>query len=85
MLSPEVLYPYSIPVARETVVKSGSLTSLPVRIHRHDSLADVGAKCLTGDWGRIMGDGQEKKSNGSPSVAGNWGSFIWPECLPDRL
>ncbi|TLD27232.1 hypothetical protein PspLS_04944 [Pyricularia sp. CBS 133598] len=85
MLLRDVLYPYSVPVARETVVKSGSLTSLPVRVHRHDSLADAGAKCLTGDWGRIMGDGQDKKSNGSPSVVGNWGSFIWPECLPNRL
>ncbi|TLS26487.1 hypothetical protein PpBr36_04268 [Pyricularia pennisetigena] len=85
MLSHEELYPYSEPVARETVVASGALTSLPVRIHRHNDLADAGAICLTGDWGRIMGDGQDKKSNGSPCGVGNWGSFIWPESLPDRL
>ncbi|ELQ39348.1 geranylgeranyl pyrophosphate synthetase [Pyricularia oryzae] len=85
MLSHEELYPYSEPVARETVVASGALTSLPVRIHRHDELADAGAICLTGDWGRIMKDGQDKKSNGSPCRVGNWGSFIWPESEPDRL
>ncbi|TLD17916.1 uncharacterized protein PgNI_00691 [Pyricularia grisea] len=85
MLSHEELYPYSEPVARETVVASGALTSLPVRIHRHNALADAGAICLTGDWGRIMRDGQDKKSNGSPCSVGNWGSFIWPESIPDRL
>ncbi|RYO81434.1 hypothetical protein DL762_007106 [Monosporascus cannonballus] len=85
MLSNDELYPYSVPVDRETVVRSGALTSLPVRIHKNDDLADAGAKCLTGDWGRIMNDGQDKKSNGSPSVVGNWGSFIWPESIPDRL
>ncbi|KZL76602.1 geranylgeranyl pyrophosphate synthetase [Colletotrichum incanum] len=85
MLSEEELYPYSIPVDRETVVKSGALTTLPVRIHKHDDLADAGAICLTGDWGRIMKDGQDKKSNGSPCIVGNWGSFIWPESIPDRM
>ncbi|TLD13740.1 uncharacterized protein PgNI_03792 [Pyricularia grisea] len=85
MLSQEALYPYSVPVARETVGRSGSLTSLPVRIHRHNSLADAGAKCLTDDWDRILRDDQDKKSNGSLSAVGHRGSFIWPECIPDRL
>ncbi|WQF89954.1 Putative polyprenyl synthetase, isoprenoid synthase domain superfamily [Colletotrichum destructivum] len=85
MLSEEELYPYSVPVDRETVVRSGALTTLPVRIYKHDDLADAGAICLTGDWGRIMRDGQDKKSNGSPCVVGNWGSFIWPESIPDRM
>ncbi|OLN97949.1 Fusicoccadiene synthase 1 [Colletotrichum chlorophyti] len=85
MLHDGELYPYSVPVDRETVVRSGALTTLPVRIHKHDGLADAGAICLTGDWGRIMRDGQDKKSNGSPCVVGNWGSFIWPESIPDRL
>ncbi|KAK1985685.1 geranylgeranyl pyrophosphate synthase [Colletotrichum cereale] len=85
MLPEEELYPYSLPVDRETVIRSGALTTLPVRIHKYDDLADAGAICLTGDWGRIMKDGQDKKSNGSPCVVGNWGSFIWPESIPDRL
>jgi hypothetical protein len=32
-----------------------------------------------------MKDGQDRKSNGSPCIVGNWGSFIWPESEPDRL
>ncbi|KAK7726171.1 hypothetical protein SLS63_007685 [Diaporthe eres] len=43
MLSENELYPYSVPVDREKVVKSGALTSLPVRIHRYDHLSDAGA------------------------------------------
>lgn len=85
MLSKQELYPYSVPIDRETVVRSGALTGLPVRIHRHDDLADAGALCLNRDWATIMKDGQERKSNGSPCFAGNWGSFIWPESLPNRL
>lgn len=79
MLSEKELYPYSVPVDREKVVRSGALTSLPVRIHRYDHLSDAGALCLTNDWRVTMKDGQDRKSNGSPCVVGNWGSFIWPE------
>jgi len=60
-------------------MRSGALTSLPVRIHRYDHLSDAGALCLTNDWRVVMKDGQDRKSNGSPCVVGNWGSFIWPE------
>ncbi|KAK2016512.1 terpenoid synthase [Colletotrichum eremochloae] len=79
------LYPYSLPIDRNEVVRSGALTSLPVRIHRYNHLADAGALCLTDDWQRAMQDGQHKRSNGSPSIVGNWASFIWPECRPERL
>jgi ophiobolin F synthase len=85
MIADEVLYPYSIPVDREKVVESGALTSLPVRIHRYNHLADAGALCLTKDWRDKMNDGQDRKSNGSPCIVGNWGSFIWPESEPERL
>ncbi|KAK7702273.1 hypothetical protein SLS64_009851 [Diaporthe eres] len=74
MLSENELYPYSVPVDREKVVKSGALTSLPVRIHRYDHLSDAGALCLTNDWRVTMKDGQDRKSNGSPCVVGNWGN-----------
>lgn len=85
MLSKNELYPYSVPVDQEKVVESGALTSLPVRIHRYDHLSDAGALCLTNDWRVTMKDGQDRKSNGSPCVVGNWGSFIWPERYePDR-
>ncbi|KAK1955891.1 geranylgeranyl pyrophosphate synthetase [Colletotrichum sublineola] len=57
------LYPYSLPIDRNEVVRSGALTSLPVRIHRYNHLADAGALCLTDDWQRAMQDGQHKRSN----------------------
>jgi ophiobolin F synthase len=79
MPSPTALHPYSLPVDQHTVARSGALTSLPVRIHRHDYLADAGALCLTNDWRVTMQDGQHLRSNGSPSPVGNWASFIWPE------
>lgn len=79
MIENDELYPYSIPVDGDRVVQSGALTSLPVRLHRHNHLADAGALCLNDDWRCIMQDGQHRKSNASPSIVGNWGSFIWPE------
>nr|USS30768.1 BFT [Cytospora schulzeri] len=85
MLEANELYPYSVAVDRDEVVQSGALTSLPVRIHRYNHLADAGALCLTNDWRCTMKDGQDRKSNGSPCVVGNWGSFIWPESRPERL
>ncbi|KAK1974967.1 geranylgeranyl pyrophosphate synthetase [Colletotrichum cereale] len=84
-LSEAELYPYSIPIDRNEVARSGAITSLPVRIHRYNHLADGGALCVADDWRRTMQDGQRTRSNGSPSVVGNWGSFIWPECRPERL
>ncbi|TLS25455.1 hypothetical protein PpBr36_06851 [Pyricularia pennisetigena] len=85
MLGANELYPYSVSVKRESVVNSGALTTLPVRIHRHNHLADAGSFCLANYWRRIMKDGQELKSNGAPSIVGNWASFIWPESDPKRL
>lgn len=79
MMDRRDIYPYSIPVDREEVTRSGALTTLPVRIHRHNHLADAGALCLVNDWRHTMKDGQETRSNGSPCVVGNWASFIWPE------
>ncbi|KAH8846756.1 hypothetical protein MCOR07_007929 [Pyricularia oryzae] len=85
MMDRRDIYPYSIPVDREEVTRSGALTTLPVRIHRHNHLADAGALCLVNDWRHTMKDGQETRSNGSPCVVGNWASFIWPESDPERL
>ncbi|KAJ0316620.1 hypothetical protein Brms1b_005338 [Colletotrichum noveboracense] len=37
------------------------------------------------DWGAYIGDGWEHKSGSSWSPVGNWGAFIFPESLPERL
>jgi ophiobolin F synthase len=85
MLPECVLHPYSVPVEKEKVTGAEASDAITVRINRHNELADVGSVCIIGDWARIMKDGQDMRSNVSPSRVGNWTSFIYPETRPEKL
>ncbi|KAL0936244.1 geranylgeranyl pyrophosphate synthase [Colletotrichum truncatum] len=76
---------YSIEVDHEVATSTGCFTTLPIRIHQRNDIADHATKQSIQDWNAHIGDGWEKKSGSSWSPVGNWGAFIFPESLPERL
>lgn len=60
-------------------------TSLPVRIHKRDDIANAATLALVRDWSEKVQDGREKVTHCSIGPKGNWCSFIFPDALPDRL
>jgi ophiobolin F synthase len=65
--------------------RTGCFTTLPIRIHPRDDLADAASRQFVKDWAREMGDGQERHTYFSFSPVGNWSSLIYPEAIPERL
>ncbi|KAK1478821.1 geranylgeranyl pyrophosphate synthase [Colletotrichum tamarilloi] len=72
-------------VPAEEARETGCFTTLPIRVHPRDDLADAASRRFVGDWAREMGDGREKKTYFSFSPVGNWSSLIYPEAIPERL
>ncbi|KAK6213346.1 geranylgeranyl pyrophosphate synthase [Colletotrichum tabaci] len=79
------IWKYSVDIDREVALSTGCFTSLAIRIHQRNDLADEATKLSIQDWGSHVGDGWERKSGSSWSPVGNWGAFIFPESLPERL
>nr|A0A2Z6FZ31.1 RecName: Full=Sesterterpene synthase btcA; Short=TS; AltName: Full=Betaestacins biosynthesis cluster protein A; Includes: RecName: Full=Terpene cyclase; Includes: RecName: Full=Geranylgeranyl diphosphate synthase; Short=GGDP synthase; Short=GGS; Includes: RecName: Full=Geranylfarnesyl diphosphate synthase; Short=GFDP synthase [Neocamarosporium betae]BBE36502.1 putative bifunctional terpene synthase [Neocamarosporium betae] len=68
-------------VAQET----GCFTTLPIRIHKNNSIADQATLESINDWKQHLDDGWESRSGSAISKVGNWCSFIFSEALPERL
>ena len=68
-------------VAHET----GCFTTLPIRIHKRNDIADDATLQSISDWNEHVGDGWEAKSGSAISKVGNWCALIFPESLPERL
>ncbi|KAF1360397.1 geranylgeranyl pyrophosphate synthase [Lizonia empirigonia] len=68
-------------VARET----GCFTTLPIRIHKRNEIADEATLRSISDWKEHVGDGWEAKSGSAISKVGNWCALIFSESLPERL
>ncbi|KAK2025341.1 geranylgeranyl pyrophosphate synthase [Colletotrichum zoysiae] len=64
---------------------TGCFTTLPIRIHPRDDIANAASQRFVEDWAREIGDGREKHTYFSFSPAGNWSSLIYPEAIPERL
>ncbi|TDZ39338.1 Fusicoccadiene synthase [Colletotrichum trifolii] len=79
------IWKYSVEIDCEVALSTGCFTSLAIRIHQRNDLADDATKRSIQDWGLHIGDGWERKSGSSWSPVGNWGAFIFPESLPERL
>lgn len=75
----------SVPVDSEAARKTGCFTSLPIRIHAQNEIADQATRLSVEDWHVHIGDGWEQRSGSSWSPVGNWGAFIFPESQPERL
>ncbi|KAH8803528.1 geranylgeranyl pyrophosphate synthase [Xylogone sp. PMI_703] len=67
------------------IKKTKAFTTLPVRIHERNDIADAASSSLLRDWGYYMHDGLEKKALTSPSKLGNLCAFAYSEALPERL
>ncbi|KAK8091906.1 Ophiobolin F synthase [Apiospora hydei] len=72
-------------VPADEASRTGCFTTLPIRIHPRDDLADTASHRFVRDWAREIGDGREKKTHFSFSPVGNWSSLIYPEAIPERL
>ena len=81
----ESKWQHSIEVKSDVAKATGCFTSLPIRIHSRNDIADDATMASIRDWGIHIGDGCEQYSGSSCSPVGNWGAFIFPEALPDRL
>lgn len=70
----------------EVAEKTGCFTTLPIRIHKRNDIADAASHKMIEDWGKHIGDGWEKASHASLNPTdGNLCSYLFPEALPERL
>ncbi len=83
MSEPLLLYCTALPPAQ--VCQSKAFTTLPVRQNNRNDIADAGSLAFITDWALVMQDGREKTHHGAISKTGNLTSFLWPECMPERL
>ncbi|KAK8015780.1 Ophiobolin F synthase [Apiospora marii] len=72
-------------VPADEASRTGCFTTLPIRLHPRDDLANEASRRFMRDWAREIGDGREKKTHFSFSPVGNWSSLIYPEAIPERL
>lgn len=79
------IFEYCDPVDPAIAEATGCFTTLPIRIHRQDIIANEATLKSMREWGEHIGDGWDKKWGSALSPVGNWCSFIFPESLPDRL
>ncbi len=69
----------------EEARKHGAFTTLPIRIHKRNDIADETSRKVLHDWGHHVGDGMEKKALTGFSKLGNLNAFTYTEALPERL
>lgn len=72
-------------ISAEEASETGCFTTLPIRLHPRDDLADAASRRFVKDWAREIGDGREQHTYFSFSPVGNWSSLIYPEAIPERL
>ncbi|KFY29535.1 hypothetical protein V493_02301 [Pseudogymnoascus sp. VKM F-4281 (FW-2241)] len=77
-------YQHSTEVDSATLARSGSFTTLPVRIHRNDVQVQKASNQFIREWKRIVGD-KRFDLTVSQSPVGHAASLMFPECLPERL
>ncbi|RDH38420.1 isoprenoid synthase domain-containing protein [Aspergillus welwitschiae] len=76
---------YSRPIDDETIKKTPSFTTLPIRINKQNDVADEATKRALRDWDHYVNDGLAKTALISISELGNLGAFAYPEVPPERL
>lgn len=72
-------------VSADEARRTGCFTTLPIRIHPRDDVADAASRRFVREWVREIGDGREQHTYFSFSPAGNWSSLVYPEAIPERL
>ncbi|OJJ46868.1 hypothetical protein ASPZODRAFT_141650 [Penicilliopsis zonata CBS 506.65] len=83
---PVVTWTYSRVIDdEEQKTQNGCFTTLPIRIHKEDHVAEEGSQRFVQDLNYIVTDKTAPKTGCLSSPVGNYASVIYPECLPDRL
>ncbi|KAG6008147.1 hypothetical protein E4U21_004904 [Claviceps maximensis] len=72
-------------ISADEARRTGCFTTLPIRIHPLDDVANAASRRFVRDWEKIIGDGLEKQTHFSFSPVGNWSSLIYPEAITERL
>ncbi|KAJ6020290.1 hypothetical protein N7499_003571 [Penicillium canescens] len=72
-------------IPTEEAQQTGCFTSLPIRVHPRNDIADGATVKFTADWAKHVRDGREKRTHFCVSPVGNWNSFLYPEAIPERL
>jgi ophiobolin F synthase len=82
----EQIWVYSRLIDPEEVVQTGCLTTLPVRVHGRNDIAENATRRLTAEWAQIMGEEETGVSHARLwSEYGDYSSFFYPESRPERL
>ena len=81
----EEIWVHSRQLDPEEVRQTGCFTTLPVRIHKQDDIADVASRRLATEWAEVMGDGSKTEPACLYSDKGDYSSFFYPESRPERL
>ncbi|RDA93524.1 hypothetical protein CP533_4005 [Ophiocordyceps camponoti-saundersi (nom. inval.)] len=80
---PDQCFQNSRPVDIECIKASGAFTQLASQISRYDDLADIGSGRARKDFTSLSGSSPSFDACGSS--VGNVNSFLYFDCLPDRL
>lgn len=76
-------YLYSNVVDPSTYETEGLCEGIPLRVHKHPHLEDIGTLRAQEDWRRLVGPVDNYKGGLGPKYS--FMSVAVPECLPERL
>jgi ophiobolin F synthase len=65
--------------------RTEAFTTLPIRIHKDNNVADAASERLLKDWDHHLQDRQSLNSRTSLSTLGNMCALGFPEVMPERL
>ncbi|KAB8264065.1 isoprenoid synthase domain-containing protein [Aspergillus pseudonomiae] len=83
---PIEIWTHSQPIDAAVQQQNDCFTTLTARIHKYDHVAQRGSDRFLEDLTATL-DSEEAKSKSSylTSPVGNYASFLYPECMPERL
>ncbi|KAH8426517.1 uncharacterized protein LDX57_004252 [Aspergillus melleus] len=77
---------HSQPLDLDGQQQSECFTTLTPRIHKYDHVAQRGSDRFIEDLNAALGtDSEKRKESYLTSAVGNYASFLYPECAPDKL
>lgn len=96
---PVKIWLHSRPIDQDDENRKGCFTTLPIRVHKYDHVAERGTQRFAQDWAATVagasGNSTEDESKVisiPPQVTGclsspvgNYAGYLYPECVPDRL
>jgi ophiobolin F synthase len=81
----DITWKHSCHIDQRDAAETAAFTTLPIRIHKRNDIADAASRRLLKDWDYHMQDDQSQKSRTSVSSLGSMCALAFPEVLPERL